>query len=102
MRPLLVALAVVSLAVSGCGDDDGGSEPDTDADSKTAQAYLADLEEAGLDDLYEDDETAIAYVATACANAKSFGQTPEELIASGAVSEQAAVALAYCDSDLAG
>lgn len=102
MRALLVALAVVSLAAAGCGDDDGDSTPKVDVSSEAAQDYLAELDAAGLSDAFPDDETAVAYVTTACANAETVGQTPEDLIASGEVSEQAAIALGYCDTDLAG
>ena len=110
MRSFVVAVVVVvGVALVGCsgGDDggengaggaNGGSPPDvTSAD---AQAYLADLEEAGLGDLFETDEAALAFVPTACESAEAIEQTPDQLIESGEVSDQAAVALQYCDSDL--
>jgi hypothetical protein len=99
MRTLVAALALVSLVAVGCSDDDS-SDSEVSVDSAAAKDYLADLDEAGLGDLFPDDEAAVAYVATACADAEAIGNTPEELIESGAVSEQAAVALEYCDTDL--
>lgn len=109
MRSFVVAVVVVvGLGVAGCsGDDGGGSDggganggSPPDVSSADAQAYLADLEEAGLDDLFETDEAAVAFVPTACESAVALQQTPEQLIESGEVSEQAAVALTYCDTDL--
>lgn len=84
----------------GCGGDDD-SDPEVKVDSAPAQEYLADLEEAGID-VFPDDEQAVAYVATACADAEVVGRSPEELIESGEVSDQAAVALEYCDTELNG
>lgn len=109
MRSFVVAVVVVvGLAVAGCSGDDGGGNgaqggdggPPPDVTSADAQAYLADLEEAGLGDLFETDEAAVAFVATACESAVTLQKTPEELIESGEVSEQAAVALEHCDTDL--
>lgn len=106
MRFFVVALALFSVALTGCSDDDdgggGSSDSTVDVTSDVAKAYLADLDDAGLRDVFEDDESAVAYVATACSDAGVVGRTPEDLIASGAVSAQAAVALAYCDTELAG
>lgn len=103
MRSFVVALSLTLtvFATSGCSDDDTNS-PDVDTSSDDAQAYLAELEAAGLDDLFEDDEQAVAYVATACADAATLGQTPEQVIESGAANEQAVIALGYCETELAG
>ena len=101
MRSSVVALALTATVLVGCSDD-SSPEPTVSVDSPPAKAYLADLEEAGLGDLFPDDETAVGFVATACADADTIGSTPEELIESGGVSEQAAVALQYCDTELRG
>lgn len=108
MRSFVVAVVlVVGLGIAGCSDDDGGggSADDgpggrPDASGEDAQRYLADLEEEGLGDLFEDDAAAVAFVATACDSAVTLQQTPEQLIESGEVSDQAAVALRYCDTPL--
>lgn len=103
MRHFVVAAVLIPIVAVACGDDDGdSSDRRVDPDGKTATAYLADLEAAGLGDLYSSDEEAVAYVATACDNAGAFGMTPQQLIESGTVSAQAAVALEYCDTELAG
>ena len=104
MRALLVALAVVSLAAAGCGDDGSSdtTKPTVDVNSAAAQEYLAELDAAGFSDLYENDEAAVAYVAGACANAVALGKTPEELIETKAVTDEVAIALGYCDTELAG
>ncbi|MGK2947750.1 MAG: hypothetical protein ACSLFP_04195 [Acidimicrobiales bacterium] len=108
MRSFVVAgFVVVGLALAGCSDDDNGDSGGSgaggtpaDVNSADAQAYLADLQEAGLGDLFETDEAAVAFVPTACESAVAFQMTPEQLIESGEVSEQAAVALQYCDTEL--
>jgi hypothetical protein len=101
MRSFVVALALVSVLAAGCSDDDGGSSGSSvDVDTEVAKEYLAELDTAGLGDIFDDDEQAVAYVATACDDAEVVGQTPEALIESGAVSAQAAIALGYCDTDL--
>lgn len=100
MRSFVVALALVSVVAAGCSDDDSSSGSSADVNSEVAKEYLAKLDAAGLGDVFDDDEQAVAYVATACDNAEVVGQTPEALIESGAVSAQAAIALGYCDSDL--
>lgn len=103
MRSFVVAVALMSFAAAGCSDEETSpTGTKIDLESDVAKDYLADLEEAGLGDLYPSPADAVAYVATACKDAGAFGMTPQELIDSGAVSEQAAVALAYCDTALAG
>jgi hypothetical protein len=103
MRSFVVAVVlVIGFGIAGCSDDDdGGSNGGApDVSGEDAQRYLADLEEAGLADLLEDDEAAVAFVPTACESAVVLQQTPEQLIESGEVSEQAAIALRYCDTPL--
>lgn len=102
MRSFVVALALVSVVAAGCSGDDSSSGSSVDVDSEVAKAYLAELDDADLGDIFDDDQQAVAYVATACDNAEVVGQTPEALIESGAVSAQAAIALGYCDTDLNG
>ena len=102
MHRFVAAVLALALLAAGCGDDGDNEPAGPDVESDVAHEYLSDLDEAGLGDLFEDDEQAVAFVSTACANAATIGQTPEELIASGEVNEQSIVALEYCDTELGG
>ena len=103
MRRTLIALCVSLLLLAACGgDDDEESGPDVDVDSPAAQEYLAELEDAGLGDVFPDDETAVRFVGTACRNAVEVGSDPETLLEEGEVNAQSKVALQYCDTELAG